>query len=96
VSPGLVEEHRNEIAKAWKKTSEAEIQNVSEFGIWMLIQGREYFLTYKEFPWFQKASVEQIYNFEFHHGRHLYWQDLDVDLSLESLAAPEKFPLKAR
>ncbi|MBX9769122.1 MAG: DUF2442 domain-containing protein [Bdellovibrionales bacterium] len=82
--------------KRGKSTSGAEIQNVSEFGIWMLISGREYFLTFKEFPWFQKASVKQIYNFEFLHRRHLYWPDLDIDLSLESLAAPEKFPLKTR
>jgi hypothetical protein len=61
----------------------------------MLIQGNEYFLSYKEFPWFQKASVSQIYNFEFLHGRHLYWPDLDIDLSLESLRSLEKFPLKA-
>ena len=79
-----------------KNTSEAEIQNVSEFGVWMLILDREYFLSYKEFPWFRKASVAQIYNFEFLHGRHLHWPDLDIDLALESLSAPENFPLKAR
>jgi len=62
----------------------------------MLIQGRENFLNYNEFPWFQKASIQQIYNFEFIHGRHLYWVDLDIDLSLDSLGSPEKFPLKAR
>ena len=82
--------------KRGKNISDAEIQNVSEFGIWMLIKGREYFLTFKDFPWFHKASVEQIYNFEFLHDRHLYWPDLDVDLSLDSLANPEKFPLKAK
>lgn len=82
--------------KRGKNTSEVEIQNVSEFGIWMFIKGHEYFLNYKEFPWFQKATVEQIYNFEFLHNRHLYWPDLDIDLALESLSALEKFPLKAR
>lgn len=79
-----------------KNISEAEIQNVSEYGIWMLVQGREYFLSYKEFPWFQKASVESIYNFELLHGRHLHWPDLDIDLSVESLSSLEKFPLRAR
>ena len=82
--------------KHGKNISEAEIQNVSEFGIWMLIQGREYFLSYKEFPWFQNAVVKQIYNFELLHARHLYWPELDIDLSLESLSSLEKFPLKAK
>jgi len=40
--------------------------------------------------------VKQIYNFEFLHGRHLYWPELDIDLSLESLSSPEKIPLNAR
>ncbi len=82
--------------KRGKHISEAEIQTISEFGIWMLIQGKECFLSYKDFPWFHGASVKQIYHFEFLHGRHLYWPDLDLDLSLESLFTPEKFPLKAR
>jgi hypothetical protein len=82
--------------KRGKNISAAEIQNVSEFGIWMFVNEREYFLSYKEFPWFQKASVKQIYNFEFLHNRHLHWPDLDIDLALESLGSPEKFPLKAR
>ena len=82
--------------KRGKNISDAEILNVSEFGIWMLIDGCEYFLSFKEFPWFKKASIKQIYSFEFLHGQHLYWPDLDVDLALASLASPEKFPLKAK
>ena len=84
------------LKKRGRSISEAEIQNVSEFGVWMLVKGKEYFLSYKEFPWFSKATVEQVYNFELLHGRHLYWPDLDIDLALESLSSPEKFPLKAR
>lgn len=82
--------------KRGKNISAAEILNVSEFGIWMLVKEREYFLSFKEFPWFEKASIKDIYDFEFLHDRHLYWPKLDIDLSLESLSAPEKFPLKAR
>jgi hypothetical protein len=84
------------LQKSGKKISAANIQNISEFGICMLILGREYFLSFKDFTWFEKASVEEIYNFQFLHGRHLYWPDLDIDLSLESLGSPDKFPLKAK
>jgi hypothetical protein len=27
---------------------------------------------------------------------HLYWPDLDVDLSVESIRHPERFPLRAK
>ena len=82
--------------KPGENISTAEIQNVSQFGIWMIIKGREYFLSYREFPWFEKATIKMIYNFEFLHDRHLFWPDLDIDLSLDVLAAPQNFPLKAR
>ncbi len=82
--------------KRGKSILAAEIQNVSEFGVWMFILGREYFLSYENFPWFQQASVQQTYNFELLHQRHIYWPELDIDLSLESLSSPEKFPLKAK
>jgi len=28
------------------------------------------------------------------HGFHLYWPDLDVDLEIDNLENPEKYPLK--
>ncbi|MBL7669662.1 MAG: DUF2442 domain-containing protein [Bdellovibrionaceae bacterium] len=84
------------LQKNGRNISAAEIQSVSEFGIWMLINQIEYFIAFKDFPWFERATVHQIYNFQFVHGRHLYWPELDVDLALESLRSPEKFPLKAK
>jgi hypothetical protein len=62
----------------------------------MLVLGREYFLNYEEFPWFKSATIEQVYDFELVHGRHLHWKSLDIDLSIASLEEPSKFPLKAR
>jgi hypothetical protein len=30
------------------------------------------------------------------HATHLYWPDLDVDLTVESVEFPERFPLVSR
>ena len=76
-----------------KNTSPAEVQDISRNGIWLLIQGREYFLAYAEYPWFKEATLSAIYNLELLHGTHLHWPDLDVDLELESLQQPERYPL---
>ncbi len=76
-----------------KNTSPAEVQDISRNGIWLLIRGREYFLAYAEYPWFKEATLSSIYNLEFLHGTHLHWPDLDVDLELESLQQPERYPL---
>ena len=79
--------------KRGKVTSVAEVQNVSKTGIWVFVDGAEYFLSYKDYPWFKDATVSQIYNLKMVRGHHLHWPDIDVDLELESLKHPEKYPL---
>lgn len=74
-------------------TSEVEVTNIDRFGFWLLAGDKEYFLSYKDFPWFQTATVGHILNVQLLHGDHLHWPDLDVDLSLDVLAKPEAFPL---
>ena len=76
-----------------KNTLEVEIQDISKNGVWLYAKGKEYFLSYKIYPWFEDAKVSEIYHVQFLHGNHLYWPDLDVDLELESLEHPEKYPL---
>ena len=70
-----------------------EVTNIDQFGFWLLIRDREYFLPYEDYPWFRKASVDQILHVELLHGEHLHWPDLDVDLSVEILDSAESFPL---
>ncbi len=83
------------LKKLGKSTSaSAEIQNISNQGIWILINDQEFFMPFKEFPWFLTATIEQIYNLEFFHEKHLHWPALDVDLELESLKHLEAYPLK--
>jgi hypothetical protein len=77
-------------------TSKAEILNVSPHGLWLLVGESEYFLDYGNFPWFRKATLSQLFNVELHHGEHLYWPELDVDLDLERIMHPENYPLVAR
>jgi hypothetical protein len=74
-------------------TFQVEISNIDCHGLWLLIKDKEYFLPYVDFPWFRKATLDQIMHVELLHGDHLHWPDLDVDLCLESLAQPESFPL---
>jgi hypothetical protein len=74
----------------------AEILNVSPHGIWILVADEEHFLGYAEHPWFRGARIEEIFHVELTHGVHLRWPDLDVDLHLDSLRHPERFPLQSR
>ena len=70
-----------------------QVQGISSHGFWILIQEREYFLDFENYPWFKEAKVDQIFNVTLLHGHHLFWNELDVDLELTSLDEPERFPL---
>jgi len=73
-----------------------EVTNVSPHGFWIFVGEREMFVAFNEFPWFREASVREIANVKLPSPHHLYWPDLDIDLSVESIEHPEKYPLVSR
>ena len=77
-------------------TLEAEVTNISAHGFWVFLGTEELPVPYDQFPWFKKATVEQILAVERPTENHLYWPQLDVGLSVESLRRPEAFPLMSR
>ena len=79
-----------------KNISSTEITNISNHGVWLLTGDKEFFLSYDDFPWFKDAYVGNIINIEEPSPGHFYWPDLDVDLGIDSIEHPERFPLKAK
>src|SRR5213080_4485875 len=77
-------------------TSAVEVTNVSSHGFWVLIGETERFVPFKEFPWFKNARISELLHVELPNPHHLYWPDLDVDLAVESIDHPERFPLVSR
>ena len=75
--------------------SGTEVTNDSSHGVWLLSNGKELFMPYKEFPWFKDSSIDQVLNVEEISPGHFYWPDLDIDLSIETIEHPERFPLKS-
>jgi hypothetical protein len=78
-----------------KRTSSVEVTNVTPHGIWLLAGQRELFMPYEAFPWFKDAPIGKIFNVEEPAPGHFYWPDLDVDLGVESIEHPERFPLQS-
>ena len=77
-------------------TSGVEVTHVSSHGVWLLTDGRELFLSYDDFPWFKDASIGKIITVEQPSAGHFRWPELDVDVGIESIEDPAKFPLKAK
>ncbi len=79
-----------------KRTSDVEVTNVSEHGFWLLLETEELFVPFAEFPWFKNVSISKLANVQRPQPHHLRWPDLDVDLAVDSIRDPKKFPLIAR
>jgi hypothetical protein len=77
-------------------TLDAEVTNVSAHGFWLLLGTEELAVPYAQFPWFKQATIEQLLAVERPTENHLYWPQLDIDLSVESLRNPDAFPLLSR
>src|SRR5262245_55605207 len=73
--------------------SHVEVTNVSPHGFWLFVGEQEVFVSFKEFLWFKDAPIQQISHVELPSAHHLYWPDLDIDLAVDSLTHPERYPL---
>jgi hypothetical protein len=80
-------------SKRGKNISAVEVSHISRRGFWLLIAEKEYFVDFDTHPWFKDAAVGGILDVQLRHGHHLFWPRLDVDLELESLVEPGKYPL---
>ena len=83
-------------ARRGRGTSRVEVSNITREGFWLLIAERELFVSFADFPWFRDASIQQVLTVELPQPDHLYWPELDVDLALESVEHPERFPLVSK
>jgi len=70
------------------------VENITPFGIWLFVKGREYFLSYKDYPYFRDQTLKSIQAVQLLHGYHLHWPELDLDLEIDNLENPGKYPLK--
>lgn len=77
-----------------KNTEQFEITHISSNGVWLLSMDKELFMSYEDFPWFKDVPLRKILNAGEPHPCHFYWPDLDMDLTVETIEHPERFPLK--
>ena len=62
-------------------------------GIMISVQGHDYFLSYNRIPWMQDAPIRSVLNVRMSGPEAIEWPDLDVDLEIDSLRHPERYPL---
>ena len=77
----------------FNKNNQAEVVNISPFGIWVLINGNEFFINYNDYPFFKNATVKQIALVTSDIQRNIHWPELDIDIELSALEHPEDYSL---
>lgn len=75
------------------KRISVDVTNVSPNGLWILLDDVEHFLSFERFPWFRAATIGDACRVDRPSPDHLRWPTLDIDLSVESILHPERFPL---
>lgn len=78
------------------KSTSVRVLGVNPLGLWLLAENEEYFIDFNTFPWFETAPVNAVFNVEKQGQDGFCWPDLDIDLTLDSIKHPEKYPLKAK
>jgi len=76
--------------------SPIELTQVTDLGLQIRTRSGEFFLSFEDFPWFIDAPVTALRNVEEPAPGHFHWPELDVDLTDDMMAHPERFPLKSR
>ena len=74
-------------------TSAVEITHISSNVSGSCRMTRNCLCHMRSSPWFKEQPVKVILNVEEPSPGHFYWPDLDVDLSVEAIEHPERFPL---
>lgn len=78
------------------KITSVKVNSITSIGLFMTIEGKDYFLNYNDFPWFANSRVSDVLNVSILGHSSLRWESLDIDLEIDSILFPEKYPLMAK
>ena len=82
-------------SKSNSASTSASVLMINAQGIMLSVLGYDYFLSYNRIPWMQDAPIRSVLNVQMSAlgPEAIEWPDLDVDLELDSLRHPERYPL---
>lgn len=71
----------------------ASVLMINGDGIMLSVDGHDYFLSYNRVPWMRDASINNVLNVRKSGRNAIEWPALEIDLEIESLKHPERYPL---
>ncbi len=71
----------------------ASVLMINSQGIHLLVKGQDYFVSFNRLPWLKDAPIMSALNVRLSGRDAIEWPDLDVDLEIDSLRYPERYPI---
>lgn len=72
---------------------EPKVLMINNKGIMLSVKGNDYFISFNRIPWLKSASIMDALNVKMSGRNAIEWPTLDVDLEIDSLKHPERYPL---
>ena len=69
---------------------------INEKGVMISVMGQDFFLSYNRVPWMRDATINEVLDVRMNGKNAIEWPKLEVDLEVESLRHPERYPLLIR
>ncbi len=69
------------------------VSMINAQGIMLSVLNHDYFISYNRIPWMKDAPIRSVLNVQMCGTEAIEWPELEVDLEIESLQHPEKYPL---
>lgn len=75
------------------QSTSASVLMINSQGIMLSVLGNDYFISYNRIPWLRDARISDVLNIQISGRSAIAWPALDVDLEIDSLKHPERYPL---
>ena len=73
--------------------TEADVLMINDRGVMISVMGQDYFLSYNRVPWMRDATINEVLDVRMNGKNAIEWPKLEIDLEVESLRHPERYPL---
>lgn len=74
-------------------STSVDVLMINDRGVMLSVLGKDYFLSYNRVPWMRDATINEVLDVQMSGKNAIEWPRLDVDLEVESLQHPERYPL---
>lgn len=71
----------------------ANVLMINDKGLMLSVLGQDYFISFNRLPWMKDATIRDVLDVQMCGDDAIEWPKLDIDLEIDSLKHPERYPL---